>query len=52
MFYVGVLLMLGLGGIFALALRTELLTPERTVMDALTYNRMFTLHGIIMVWLF
>ena len=40
------------GGVFALALRTELLTPERTIMDAMTYNRMFTLHGITMVWLF
>jgi cytochrome c oxidase subunit 1 len=52
MFYVGVLSMLGLGGLFALALRTELLTPGRTIMDATTYNRMFTLHGVTMVWLF
>ena len=52
MFYVGVICMLGLGGLFALALRTELLTPERTIMDATTYNRMFTLHGVTMVWLF
>ena len=44
--------MFGLGGVFALALRTELLTPHRTVMDAMTYNRMFTLHGVTMVWLF
>jgi cytochrome c oxidase subunit 1 len=52
MFYGTTILALMLGGIFALALRTELLTPERTVMDAITYNRMFTLHGITMVWLF
>ena len=52
MFYVGVLFFLGLGGVFALALRTELLTPDRTIMDAMTYNRMFTLHGVTMVWLF
>jgi cytochrome c oxidase subunit 1 len=52
MFYVSVLVFLALGGVFALALRTELLTPERTVMDAMTYNRMFTLHGVTMVWLF
>ncbi|MFI5289514.1 MAG: cbb3-type cytochrome c oxidase subunit I, partial [Polyangia bacterium] len=52
MFYVGVLFFLGLGGLFALALRTELLTPDRTIMDAMTYNRMFTLHGVTMVWLF
>ena len=52
LFYVSVLSMFALGGVFALALRTELLTPNRTVMDAMTYNRMFTLHGVTMVWLF
>jgi cytochrome c oxidase subunit 1 len=52
MFYGTVLLTFVLGGTFALALRTELLTPGRTVMDATTYNRMFTLHGVTMVWLF
>ena len=51
MFYVVVLTMLFLGGVFALALRVELLTPRRTVMDALTYNRLFTLHGVTMVWM-
>jgi cytochrome c oxidase subunit 1 len=52
MFYVLILLFLGLGGAFALAIRTELLTPNRSVMEADTYNRMFTLHGVVMVWLF
>jgi cytochrome c oxidase subunit I len=52
MFYVTVLGTFLLGGTFALALRTELLTPRRTIMDAMTYNRMFTLHGVTMVWLF
>jgi cytochrome c oxidase subunit 1 len=52
MYYVSVLLTLGLGGIFALMLRLELLTPERTLMDATTYNRMFTMHGVVMVFLF
>ncbi|MRG92184.1 cytochrome c oxidase subunit I [Polyangium spumosum] len=52
MYYVSVVLFLGLGGIFALVLRTELLTPEQTFIDANTYNQMFTLHGVTMVWLF
>src|SRR6185312_7698579 len=52
MFLVTVTGMFLLGGIFALALRTELLTPNRTIMDAMTYDRMFTLHGVTMVWLF
>src|SRR4051812_11004919 len=45
-------LALALGGAFALLLRIEHLTPGRTIMDAQTYDRMFTLHGVIMVWFF
>jgi cytochrome c oxidase subunit 1 len=41
-----------LGGVFALLIRLELLTPGPTIMDAMTYNRMFTLHGVIMIFLF
>ncbi|HVV17262.1 MAG TPA: cbb3-type cytochrome c oxidase subunit I [Polyangia bacterium] len=52
MFLATVTAMFLVGGCFALALRTELLTPNRTIMDAVTYNRMFTLHGVTMVWLF
>jgi len=51
-YFAGTTLSLLLGGIFAIALRTEHLTPDRTIMDAITYNRMFTLHGVTMVWLF
>ncbi|MBS2026312.1 MAG: cbb3-type cytochrome c oxidase subunit I [Deltaproteobacteria bacterium] len=45
-------LMLMLAGTFALLLRLELLTPEKTLFEAVTYNRLFTLHGVGMVWLF
>src|SRR5215218_733932 len=41
-----------LGGIFALLIRIELLTPKETIMTAETYNKVFTLHGVIMVFLF
>src|SRR3954463_11435125 len=41
-----------LGGIFAMAVRIEHLTPEPTIMGANTYNRMFTLHGVVMIFLF
>src|SRR5690606_7835283 len=52
MFLVGTTFSLALGGLFALLLRLELLTPERTMMSAGAYNRMFTLHGIVMVFMF
>jgi cytochrome c oxidase subunit I len=41
-----------LGGILALILRIELLTPKQTIMTAEAYNQVFTLHGAIMVFLF
>ena len=33
-------------------LRIELLTPGPTIVNAMDYNRLFTLHGVTMVWLF
>jgi cytochrome c oxidase subunit 1 len=35
-----------------LLVRLELLTPGRTIMSAEMYNQAFTLHGVIMVFLF
>src|SRR5690606_22389702 len=52
MFFFGVSASLLVGGIFALLVRLELLTPNRTFMDAITYNRLFTSHGIMMVFMF
>jgi cytochrome c oxidase subunit I len=43
---------LALGGVFALVLRLEHLTPGPGLMTAMNYNRLFTLHGVTMVWLF
>ncbi len=40
------------GGIFALLIRWELLTPAQDLMTHDTYNKMFTLHGAIMIFLF
>jgi len=52
MYLISILLAFFAGGVFALIIRTELLTPGRTIMEADTYNEMFTLHGAIMVFLF
>ena len=41
-----------LGGFFAGMVRFELLTPEGDLMSADTYNKMFTMHGIVMIFLF
>jgi cytochrome c oxidase subunit I len=52
MYLWSVLLMFFLGGVFALLVRLELFAPGKQFMDAETYNKVFTLHGAIMVFLF
>jgi cytochrome c oxidase subunit 1 len=44
--------MFALGGLLAAAIRLELLTPETDFVQADTYNRLFTMHGVIMVFFF
>src|ERR1044072_3186690 len=41
-----------LGGAFALMIRLELLTPKGDILTSDTYNKMFTLHGIVMIFFF
>ncbi len=40
-----------LGGVFAILVRTELISPGQTITDADTYNQWFTLHGAIMTFM-
>lgn len=40
------------GGVYAALIRVELLTPGGDLVTADTYNRMFTQHGIIMIFFF
>jgi len=54
MYLVSVLVSFLLGGLMALALRTELLQPTAETIPGVTndiYNQLFTLHGAIMVFL-
>jgi len=51
LYIISILFMFFLGGMAAIVLRIELLTPERTIMSADTYNKAFTLHGAIMTFL-
>ncbi|MBA3321186.1 MAG: cbb3-type cytochrome c oxidase subunit I, partial [Pyrinomonadaceae bacterium] len=41
-----------LGGAYAVAIRMELMTPVGDLVQAQTYNKMFTHHGILMVFFF
>jgi cytochrome c oxidase subunit 1 len=51
MYLVAVSFFFFVGGLAALGVRTELLTHTKTIMDADTYNRFFTVHGAVMVFL-
>lgn len=39
------------GGIFAMIIRGELITPEADLVDRTVYNAMFTMHGTVMLFL-
>jgi cytochrome c oxidase subunit 1 len=52
LYLVSVTVMFFLGGAAATLVRLHLITPEGALMTADTYNKMFTAHGIIMVFFF
>jgi cytochrome c oxidase subunit I len=41
-----------MGGVFALLIRIKLLTPGPWLFSANAYNRLFTMHGVVMIFLF
>jgi cytochrome c oxidase subunit 1 len=41
-----------LGGVFASLIRVELITPQGDLVSSDTYNKLFTMHGVIMVFFF
>jgi len=41
-----------IGGFFAMMIRLHLMTPQGYLLSADTYNRMFTMHGVAMIFFF
>src|SRR6476646_12097314 len=41
-----------MGGIYASIIRLELLTPASDLLNTGTYNKVFTQHGILMIFFF
>ena len=41
-----------IGGLFAAMIRLELLTPAGDLFQSDTYNKLFTMHGVIMIFFF
>src|SRR5436309_650643 len=52
LYLVSITAMFFVGGFFALMIRLELLTPAGDLLLADTYNKMFTMHGQVMVFFF
>ena len=52
LFLLSITLFFFLGGAFAVLIRLELLTPQGDLVESETYNKLFTMHGIIMIFFF
>src|SRR3989339_340031 len=52
MYLISVLTFFVVGIIIGLLMRLELIAPGKQLMEAQTYNSLFTLHGVIMIFLF
>src|SRR5207249_11340509 len=52
LFLISITFFFFLGGAFAVLIRLELLTPQGDLVQSETYNKLFTMHGIIMIFFF
>lgn len=52
MYLIAILSFFVVGALIGILMRLELISPGRTLMSAQTYNTLFTLHGVIMIFLF
>src|SRR3954470_1447132 len=52
LFFASLTVFFFIGGAAATLIRIELATPQADLVSADGYNRLFTMHGVIMVWFF
>jgi cytochrome c oxidase subunit 1 len=52
MYLITVSLFFLMGGLYAATIRLELLTPASDLLESQTYNKVFTQHGILMIFFF
>src|SRR2546426_10053941 len=52
LYFLNSFLFFGVGGVFALLMRTELARPGTQIFAPHAYNQLFTIHGTLMIFLF
>lgn len=50
MYLISVLMFFIVGGLYAVLIRLELATPAGDLFESNTYNKLFTMHGVVMVF--
>jgi len=52
LYLISITVMFFIGGFFATLIRLELMTPAGDLVTSDTYNKLFTMHGIVMIFFF
>jgi cytochrome c oxidase subunit 1 len=52
LYLISITIFFAVGGLFAAGIRLELLTPEGDLLEPDLYNKLFTLHGVVMIFFF
>ena len=52
LFLISILFFFAIAAVAAALMRLELITPEGDLVLSETYNKLFTVHGVLMVWFF
>ena len=52
LYLISISVFFAIGGLFAGLIRLELLTPQGNLVQSDTYNKLFSMHGIIMIFFF
>ncbi len=52
LYLISITIFFAIGGLFAAGIRTELMTPAGDFVSSDLYNKLFTLHGVVMIFFF
>ncbi len=52
LYLISITIFFAIGGLFAAGIRAELVTPQGDLLTSDVYNKLFTLHGVVMVFFF